>query len=521
MPTILRALATAILLVSAPSLSMAAPLKTYVAEFNVVGSPNRDELKLTLQGLLESRLNPNQVQLVEKADKAELLLAGSYAQFGKIFSIDVLIKNQLNGSRSKVFEQGESQDDLIPAFGRLAQKLDRQLAAAQSPVSAPPLAAVSAPMAVPAAVKAALPAPAYKIESPAAKVAAPAYKVEAPVAMPEQKYVVKSDSLPPNAPGTWTSDPMGGALTAIALGRTLASGEREIFVADGHAVRYLRKGAELKQIVEIRMPVSSKILALDSADLDRDGIPELYISIVDRKTVSSRVYSPTDSGLELIADSQPWLYRGIGPNLKERTIFIQSLSSGGEYQNGIAELAKSGKQFQSSHSRTLPRPGNIFNFSRFRDESGVEKWIIMDEDGYLNISEADGNPLWKSSDKFGGSENFFNFESYSQIRSKGDKYGWNFLSPRMTALPDGTVIVPRNEGFISIGNNRSYSKHSLFGLQWSASRLREAWHTRQTPSYLADYAYDADTREVILLEVVQRTGLFGTGKTVLSINKLD
>jgi len=125
MPKFLLAFVSAFLLIAAPCLSPAAPLKTYVAEFNVVGAPNRDELKVTLQGLLASRLNPDQAQLVEKPDKAELLLTGSYALFGKMFSIDVLLKNATSGSMTKVFEQGESQDDLIPAFGRLAQKLDR------------------------------------------------------------------------------------------------------------------------------------------------------------------------------------------------------------------------------------------------------------------------------------------------------------------------------------------------------------------------------------------------------------
>src|SRR6185369_8862593 len=111
-----------------PHLSLAAPLKTYVAEFSVVGAPNKDELKVTLQGLLASRLNPGRVQLVEKPDNADLLLSGSYALFGKMFSVDVLIKNVSSGAMTKVFEQGESQDDLLPAFGRLAQKLDQELA---------------------------------------------------------------------------------------------------------------------------------------------------------------------------------------------------------------------------------------------------------------------------------------------------------------------------------------------------------------------------------------------------------
>jgi hypothetical protein len=225
--------------------------------------------------------------------------------------------------------------------------------------------------------------------------------------------------------------------------------------------------------------------------------------------------------MELIADKQPWLYRGIGHDLKERTIFAQALSSGGEYFNGVAELDKSGRSFNVRNSRTLPRPGNIFNFTRFRDAAGAEKLVIMDEDGYLKIYATDGSEIWKSSDKYGGSETSFNYETVAQLRAKGDKYRWNFLEQRITALPDGTLIIPRNEGSFSIGNNRSYNKHSLFGLQWSGALLREAWHTRQTPTYLADYAYDAATREVVLLEVVQTAGLFGTGKTVISINKLD
>lgn len=506
MPIILRAFVAVFLLITAPCFSAAAPLKTYVAEFNVAGAPNKDELKVTLQGLLASRLNPEQVQLVEKPDKAELLMTGSYALFGRMFSIDILLKNSIDGTLSKVFEQGESQDDLIPAFGRLAQKIDRELVKTQPVAAAPPIA-VPVPQAAPAAAISAPPAAAYKVEAPAAKA--------------EESYVVKSAIPVGNVPGSWTSDPLTGVFGSIALGRTLPSGEREIFVAGYHTIRYLRKGTDLKQVAEIAIPVPARVLAIDCADLDRDGTPELYVSIVDRKTVSSRVYQPVDGGMELIADEQPWLYRGSGHDLQDRTIFAQGLTSSGEYFDGIAELTKAGRRFEVQNSRTLPRPGSIFNSTRFRDASGAEKLVVMDEDGYLKIHAADGSELWKSSDKYGGSMTYFNFESVAQLRAKGDKYRWNFLEQRITALPGGTLIIPRNDGSISIGNNRSYNKHSLFGLQWSGSILREAWHTRQTPSYLADYAYDPATREVLLLEVVQQAGLFSSGKTAISINKLD
>lgn len=504
MPMILFSLITALLLMAAPSLSQAAPLKTYVAEFKVVGAPNKDELKFSLQSLLSSRLNPDRTQLVENSDKAELLLNGSYSLFGKMFSIDVLLKNVLNGSLTKVFEQGESQDDLIPAFGRLAQKIDQELAKAPHQETA-------------AAIPPAAPAPAVVNHVTPAST----YKVAAPLPAVEEGYVVKNSVPGRNTPGSWTSDPMPGVYMAIALGRTLPSGEREIFVVGEHSLLYLLKGAEIKKVAEISIPVPARILAIDSADLDHDGRPEIYVSIIDRKTVSSRIYQPSGAGLELVADNQPWLFRGIGADLKDRKVFAQGVGSDGEYFSDLFELVKSGQTFKTVKSRTLPRGGNIYNFTSFRDASGADKLVVMDEDGYLVVYSADNGELWKSSDKFGGSETSFNYESVAQLRAKGDKYRWNFLEQRIMPLPGGILIVPRNEGTFSIGNNRSYNKHSLFGLEWSGALLREAWHTKQTPSYLADYAYDSATHEVVLLEVVQKAGLFVNGKTVISINRLD
>ena len=51
--------------------------------------------------------------------------------------------------------------------------------------------------------------------------------------------------------------------------------------------------------------------------------------------------------------------------------------------------------------------------------------------------------------------------------------------------------------------------------------LKEKWHTRQTPGYLADYTYNQASGEIVLLEVVQKSGMFNKGKTVISINRIE
>lgn len=506
MHKLLFAVLTVIIMISS-SFANAAPLKTYVADFNVVGATNKEELKTTLQGLLTSRLNPKQVKLVGKPEISDIQMFGSYAMFGKIFSIDLLIKNTQSGSMSKVFEQGESQDDLIPAFGRLAQKINTELAEFQ-PTAAVPVAPLASPTPSPVAVKTVAVPLTVNTEAAAGTSS-------------ETGYVVKSDAPRRNTPGNWTSEPVNGIFNSIALGRTMPNGDREIFISSDNSIRYFLKGNELKQIAEISIPVPAKVVAIDSADLDGDGIPEIYVSIVDRKTVSSRVFRPTEKGLELVAENLPWLFRATGFNLKEKSVFAQGMDGNGEYISGIAELKKTGNAFSTAKNLNIPKRGNVYNFTRFNDNSGAVKLAILDEDGYLAIYSADGNELGKSSDKFGGSETYINFESIAQLRNKIDKYRRNFLEQRISALSDGTLVIPRNiDSTLSIGNNRAYNKHSIFGLVWSGSVLSEAWHTRLTPSYLADYAYDTSANEFILLEVVQRAGLFTSGKTVISINKM-
>jgi len=511
MKTILFTLVSAFLLIAIPNASPAAPLKTYVTEFGVSGSPNRDELKGTLQGLLASRLNPDQVQLVESQDKAELLVAGSYSLFGKSFSLDVMLKSMGSGLIRKVFEQGDGQDDLLPAIGRLAQKIDRELAkSAFTPAVAP------APVVAPAP----RPAQTYTVPVPATVAPSGSSKAAPPVVIPADGYVVRSESGSQDVPGSWTSAPLEGIFSCLATGRTLPSGEMEIFLANDQAVRYYTRGADLKQIAEVTIPEPGKILALDSADLDGDGVPELYVTVIDRGALSSLVYLVKGNGLEKIAGNLPWFFRGIGPDLKSRVVYTQELSTGGKFYPQVAELVKTGSVFSTTNPRKLPRSGYVFNFNRLGG-TAADPYVVLNEDGRLVVSSPDDTELWISNDKYGGSERSFRIESHEKMRTTGDQYFLTFLEQRITITPQGELLVPHNEGFLTIGNNRSYSKYSLHAFTWNGSSLKEKWHTRPNQSYLADYAYDPASRELILLEVVKKAGLFGKGRSVISINKID
>ncbi len=481
MKRIVPVLTALILFITASGIAYALQFKTHVSEFNVTDTTNSDNLKQTLQGILSSRLSPDLVQLVESPEQADLLVIGSYAQFGKMFSLDVLIKNRGNGSLVKVFEQGETREDVIPALGRLARKIDAELA------KVPPRPA--------------------SVPSPAAS--------QPPV---KDNYII----VPPaqDVAGSWSSAPLDGVFSSIAMGRTLASGERELFIAGEQTIRAYRKGTELRLVAEITIPSPGKILAIDTADFDRDGSPELYVTIIDRGSPSSRVYQFDGAAFVMTAQNLPWFFRGIGHAPASRTVYTQELNSDGRYYGDVKELSKSKSGLTTGTALKLPRSGNIFNFIRLSGTSGKENSVVLDEDGYLVTYSYDGSESWKSSEKYGGSETFFTNEFQSRSRSTKDLDRWTFLSQRILLLKDGTLIIPRNEGALSFGNIRAYNTHTLFAFELSGAVLKEKWHTRQLPGYLADYAFDETSGEVITLVVSQKPGIFIKGKSVISINSI-
>ena len=542
MKLISSVLITLVLLIAVSGNLLAEPLKTHVPAFNVTGSPNSQELKLTLQEILTSRLNPDLVKLVEKPDQAELLVIGSYALFGKMFSLDVLINNRRNGSLTKVYEQGEGQETVIPAMGRLAVKINSELAKSVIPAATTATAvpvvpvvpvvsavsAVSAASTVPAASAASAVSAASRVPTanlrtnPEIPIAAP--PLPSPAASQtnaKESYVIRPELSTKESQGNWSSAPLDGAFSSVAMGRTLPSGERELFIADQRSIRAYLKGSELKLVAELTVPAPGKILAIDTADLDRDGSPELYVSIIDRESPGSRVYRFDGTAFVMIAENLPWFFRGIGNDVISRKIFVQELENGDKFYGDVKELVKSNKGFEAKNNLKLPRSGNIFNFNRLKEAPDKSNYILIDEDGYLVIYTPDGSEVWKSSEKYGGSESFFKAESQKHQRTTGDLQRWKFLEQRIMLLNDGTLLVPHNEGTFSIGNNRAFNKHTLFAFGWTGAVLKEKWHTRQSPGYLADYAFDQATEEVILLQVTKKAGLFTKGTTVISINRIE
>lgn len=481
------------------SAAIAAQIRVYVEPFAVTGVKEKDELKSALQMLLASRVSGDQVIAVDKAADADLVVSGSYLAFGPVYSLDAAARDKSGKVVARAFEQGEDMNQLIPTVGKLGKKLGDEIAKLSLPEAAKPATVAVVPAPKPAS-------PEIVRKEAASKTVEPEF--------------IKPQEIEKNTGTGWTSQRLTGSLVGIAPGKTLPDGQREIFVVNDNVLRLYLLNSSLKMASEVSFKSHEKLLGVDTADLDNDGNPEAYVTLMDRETLQSQVWIAKDGKIQRIADRLPYYFRVIETG-GTRKIYVQQMGADSDFYGDVAELAKVGDRYEMKNPIKLPRFGYLYNFNTFTDAKGEKYTLVFSEDGYLIVYAADGEELWRSSDKFGGSETYFKREDLQRIRFTGDQFRWQFLEQRIIVTKDGEIIVPRNTGTFVIGNNRSFNKHSVYCFAWNGSSLEEKWHTKEVPQYLSDFFYDDARKELVLLQVVKKDGIIKEGASTIAVKKVE
>jgi hypothetical protein len=312
-----------------------------------------------------------------------------------------------------------------------------------------------------------------------------------------------------------------GALIGIAPGRTLPGNEREFVVADATRVYLYRQTESLKKVAEYALKTEGKILTIDTADVDNDGVLEVYVTVVDREGLVSLALAVTGQGFTPIADKLPFFFRAVGLYRHNRKLVAQYAGRGADdFYGEVCQVVKKGALYSLGEPIKLPKQAHIFSFNFFSDSKGKQRTAYIDRDRELHITDETGKEMWKGADRFGGSEMYFLRDEQQTQNISLDRYRWRFIEQRIMISPEAEIVVAQNSGILAIGNNRSFSKNSVIAFAWNGASLEERWHTMESPNYLADYFLDAEHKELVLLEQTQKEGLFSKGASVIVTKKI-
>lgn len=456
----------------------AAVVKAFVNRFTVSTGENREELKGSMQVLLMSRLNSEEIQATDRPSDADILIDPSYIAFGTVFSLDALVKTASGQFVDRVFVQGDTQNELIPSVVEMAKRLRYSILKWH-----PELAAKA---------KAEKPLLVADVKAPVAPVKKESRKDVKALQPPKAEKV-------PEKP--WTSQRLAERYSFIASGLDRGADGVEIFAATERSLNFYLKGESLQFVSETQFEADEKIVGVDVADLEGNGTVEVYVSILKLGLPASQVYQLENRTLRKVKDNIPYLLRGIALDGKEKRIYAQRLDANTEFVGEVYQLVKGGDEYSVKNPIQLPLFGNLYNFGRFVDAKGKTHFVVTHPDGYLLVYSKDKKQLWKSREKFGGSEVQLCKAEKIDPLTQTPKPCNSYLPQRIQVTAAGEVIAARNTGIYFESDRRSYSKNALVKLKWDGAALQEKWRSTQSQGYLADFSHDSRTGRLLLLEV--------------------
>lgn len=329
--------------------------------------------------------------------------------------------------------------------------------------------------------------------------------------------------------GVWYGPRMEGKPVGVEVGDFDNDGKNETVLCFKDRLVVTRVvGGQLTPVADFSFGHYGEALTLDGFDIDRDGKPELYVSMVQLNTARSMMLELRDNKLQIVIKQIPWLLRRVDLPGEGSVLLAQGLNANlkdpaHEVAGPVFRVTRSGDQLTRGAEVSLPPQVELFGFARF-DDGGRPLVATLDVNDKLQVLESGGGQLWESNDYFGGSQ--VSFERPDGTASgAGTRYA--FLKPRLEVGPEGTVLVPVNEGSRTFSAFRSFNGSHLAAVSFDGYGLVERWRTKPQGGYLGDFRMaDADNDgapEIVMLVMFSQGGLFkaSSGNSALLIYEMQ
>jgi len=280
----------------------------------------------------------------------------------------------------------------------------------------------------------------------------------------------------------------------LATGDLAGDGNLEIVLAYGNKIRMYRQGVDLNELEEFSVP-ASEIIWLDTIDLNKDGKDEILITAMQGDEVVSFIYELKNSSYVQLFKIKDTFIRKIGG----QTI-AQEFSKSDGYEGPVYFFNFRADTFKKGDILRLPAGVNIYDFQLFNSPEGKQSVAAWDENGFLNVYNAEGIRLWVGKEDFGGFSTTFSKEGGSFIVDKGK---WS-VKDRLL-LSNNELLAPKRKPLLSMAKGLGYWQSSLKGLWWNGSAIEERVFVENAGGDILDYDVAGD-RLMILSKGTISTG---------------
>jgi len=461
----------------------------------------------------------NEISAIETGVKlnADFVLFGSLTVFGNSVSIDAKMVD-VSGSQPTLafFDHSQGMDEVIPRINIIAKDINEKVFGIKTTTSAPP--------------------PTSSTQAPEGqKKDIHAHPENLLKTAPTKKDSGGVDSSPfviqqrrGETPMFQKSRNFKMKINSLALGDVDGDGKIETVTISNQKVLILRnENGRFTKIKEISGKNNQRFVTVDVADIKKDGVAEIFVTCVNTiaGTLDSFVLEFDGNDFKTIAKRENWYFRV--HKIPDNTPILMGQKRGISdlFLSGVYTLTWSNGSYESKDKVSLPKAITIFGFATGDVmNDGSQAIVTFKEDDHLSIFSQDGEKIWKSEDRYGGSKN------YLLKTPDSDKHV--FLSQRVLITDlnrDGNyeVAVIKNHSTTGYMFRQSlvYSGAQIVSLFWDGLGLSLNWSTRKVSGYFSDFAIgdiDNDGKPEIAATVQSNQGsLFKKAKSSIITYDLD
>ncbi|MGA9110916.1 MAG: FG-GAP-like repeat-containing protein [Smithella sp.] len=502
-----------------------------------------DELK---KSKIKTMSSDNALKLGKKLN-SDYVIWGSITKIGKSISINGKLTD-IAGTKSNIGVSTQSQtlDDIIPKVNDFSENILKHILGtipqAQSQTNAQPVA-VAAP--VPAVTTPQAP-PALSRESQIIAGMKSGKKGGTLTAVINSEYINTPEPI--NRRDFWMSQRISTEIKGMAIGDVTKDGSNKIVVIDKNTVYIYKKSEkELLLLEKIKGKAYDNYVAVDVADINGDGIPQIIVTSLNDALLDSFVLEFKDGKYVKIASDIHWFLRVIETSSGNPLLLGQEFGTDKPFNSQIYEIVWRDGKYIPDQKMKIPLGLSIYGLTI--DNLGIggdDKIFALDDLDYLYVTERTNKSLgritsigfksddliWKSDEEYGGSNNYVeNISDNKNDPTTNDKERNAYLNLRLLTFDykkggKKQLIVVKN--LSSVGHlfkhYKSYSASEIYDLEWDGLGMAENWHTKKINGYVADYAIndvDNDGKPEIVLALVQSVGLTESNRSVIVVYKME
>lgn len=334
-------------------------------------------------------------------------------------------------------------------------------------------------------------------------------------------------------------------IRGISIGDVDGDGTTEtVFISPKNVYVFRFNQGGFVKVAEIKGGAQHRYIGVDVADINTNGIAEIFVTCINDKSRDVRSFILEWDGNEYkeIAKNQHWYYRIIKHPLFGKILVGQQKgnSAKGVLIGNI--LHKTAYKFEwdaikgayvKKNKIKLSGGSNIFGLA-IGDikNTRTDLMIGFDDDDHLQIFNHAGKEDWKSEEEYGGSENYLEYDESIHV-SRRDPMKDRLFLPHRIFIADlnkngkNEVIVVKNHTVTGkiIKRYRRFSGAQVMSLTWNGLGLSPLWHTRKVSGYFSDYQLDDidgdGEPEIVIAVVSKRETILEDGKSSVIVYELD